>query len=81
MRWPSEQELKATTVLRLPLDEASAKVRTGGPLDEEADYELPVWAGSVPLRLTAGAPQPDERLMPGVECPPYVTNLVRTRKT
>ncbi len=77
VRSPSEQELKATTVLRLPLDEASAKVRTGGPVDEEADYELPVWAGSVPLRVTPGAPQPDERLLPGVTCPDYIRNLAR----
>ena len=77
VRSPSEQELKATAVLRLPLDEASAKVRTGGPIDEEADYELPVWAGSVPLRVTPGAPQPDERLLPGVPCPDYIRDLAR----
>jgi uncharacterized protein len=78
-RLPTAQELKATAVLRLPLDEASAKVRTGGPLDDEEDYELPVWAGTVPLRLTADAPQADERLMPGVECPAYVANLARAK--
>ncbi len=77
-RLPSEKELKATAVLRLPLDEASAKVRSGGPLDEEEDYELPVWAGTIPLRLSAGAPQPDDRLIPGVECPAYVTELARS---
>lgn len=76
-RLPTAQELKATAVLRLPLDEASAKVRAGGPLDEEEDYELPVWAGTVPLRLAAGAPQADDRLSPGVQCPPYVTDLAR----
>jgi uncharacterized protein len=76
-RLPSEKELKATAVLRLSLDEASAKVRSGGPLDEESDYELPVWAGTVPLRLTAGAPQADDRLLAGVECPAYVTELAR----
>ncbi len=76
-RLPTAQELKATAVLRLPLDEASAKVRSGGPLDDEEDYELPVWAGTVPLRLTAGAPQPDDRLLPGVECPSYLTELAR----
>jgi uncharacterized protein len=77
-RLPSEKELKATAVLRLSLDEASAKVRAGGPLDEEEDYELPIWAGMVPLRISAGAPQADERLLPGVECPAYVTELSRT---
>lgn len=77
-RLPTEKELRATAVLRLPLDEASAKVRTGGPLDDEPDYELPVWAGTVGLRLTAGNPEPDERLAPGVERPAYVDRLMRT---
>src|ERR1700757_4185056 len=49
VRQPTEQELKATTVLALPLEEVSAKVRTGGPVDDEADYTLPVWAGVLPL--------------------------------
>ena len=78
-RLPTAQELKGTAVLRIPLDEASAKVRTGGPVEEEADYELPVWAGTVGLRLAADAPQPDERIMPGIKCPDYVTNLVRAK--
>lgn len=77
VRPPSERELRGTSVLRLPLDEASAKVREGGPVDEEADYELPVWAGTVGLRLEAGEPQPDERLAPGVERPKYVDELAR----
>lgn len=74
-RLPTEQELKGTAVLRLPLDEASAKVRSGGPLDDEEDYNLPVWAGTVGLHLAVGAPQPDDRLVPGVECPAYVSAL------
>jgi len=77
VRPPTERELKATAVLRLPLGEASAKVRTGGPLDDEPDYELPVWAGTVGLRVAAGEPQPDERLLPGVERPGYLDELVR----
>jgi len=77
VRAPNELELRATSVLRLPLGEASAKVRTGGPLDDEPDYALPVWAGTVGLRLVAGEPQPDDRLLPGVERPPYVTELTR----
>ena len=76
-RPPTAQELKATAVLRMPLDEASAKVRAGGPLDDEDDYELPVWAGTVGLRLATGEPEPDERLMPGVACPAYVADLAR----
>jgi uncharacterized protein len=77
VRVPSEQELRGTAVLRLPLEEASAKVRSGGPIEEEADYELPVWAGTVGLRLVARNPEPDERVMPGVKCPDYVTELIR----
>jgi nitroimidazol reductase NimA-like FMN-containing flavoprotein (pyridoxamine 5'-phosphate oxidase superfamily) len=76
-RLPTEKELRAVGVMRLPLEEASAKVRTGGPLDDEEDYELPVWAGAIDLRLAAGPPQPDERLHPGTQCPGYVTDLVR----
>ncbi len=77
VRPPSEAELRGTSVLRLPLEEASAKVRDGGPVDEEEDYKLPVWAGTIGLRLTAGEPQPDERLAPGVERPRYVDELAR----
>ena len=64
-RPPDETELKGTLVLRLPLDEASAKVRTGAPIDDDADLGLPVWAGVVPLRQVAGDPIPDD----GVEAP------------
>jgi len=67
VREPTEQELKATTVLSLMLEEVSAKVRTGPPLDDEEDYELPVWAGVIPLRLVAGQPVPDPRLSEGIE--------------
>ena len=66
VRPPDERELNATTVLALPLDEVSAKVRTGPPIDDEADYSLPVWAGVVPIRQSAGEPVPDSRLVPGV---------------
>ena len=69
VRQPSRQELKATTILRLPLDEASAKVRTGPPKDEEQDYGLPVWAGVIPLALSAGERGPDPRLAPGLDPP------------
>jgi nitroimidazol reductase NimA-like FMN-containing flavoprotein (pyridoxamine 5'-phosphate oxidase superfamily) len=66
VRPPDERELNATAVMALPLDEVSAKVRTGPPIDDEADYSLPVWAGVVPIRQSAGEPVPDSRLVPGV---------------
>lgn len=59
LRPMSRNELKGTKVLRLPIGAASAKVRTGGPVDDEADYELPIWAGVIPMRTTYGAPQTD----------------------
>ncbi len=64
IRWPNEQELKATSVLALPLEEVSAKVRTGPPLDDEEDMYWPVWAGVLPLQLAASAPitAPDLRV-------------------
>lgn len=65
-RQPNDQELKATTVLMLRLEEVSAKVRTGPPLDEDEDYALPVWAGVVPLSMRAGQPVADERMLPGI---------------
>jgi uncharacterized protein len=66
VRQPSDQELKATSVLALELNEVSAKVRTGIPLDEEEDYALPIWAGVVPVRMQLGDPVADGRVLPGV---------------
>ena len=81
VRQPSERELQLTTVLSVPLTEASAKVRTGPPLDEEEDYELPVWAGVVPLRLVAGRPIDDPRSAENSGPPKYAVEYVRpTRK-
>ena len=77
-RKPTRQELKATAVLALPLDEASAKISTGGPDDGESeDAELPVWAGHVPLRLVAGAPVPCPHLRPGIPVPPEIAHYAR----
>jgi nitroimidazol reductase NimA-like FMN-containing flavoprotein (pyridoxamine 5'-phosphate oxidase superfamily) len=70
VRAPNETELRQTVVLALPLDEASAKIRTGGPVDDEEDYALPVWAGVLPLRLTPGEPVPDAGVSAAV--PDYV---------
>jgi len=70
-RQPTAKELKATSVLRLPLDEASAKIREGGPEDGDTpDAELEVWAGHVPLVVTALEPVPDPSLRPGIPVPP-----------
>lgn len=66
VRKPTDSELKGTHVLALPLDEVSAKVRTGPPIDDEEDYALPIWAGVIPLRTQIGDPIPDERVLPGV---------------
>ncbi|HEY8517454.1 MAG TPA: pyridoxamine 5'-phosphate oxidase family protein [Candidatus Binatia bacterium] len=67
VRPPNDAELKATLVLALPLEEAVAKVRTGGPIDDAEDMGLPVWAGVVPLALVAGEPIADPALAPGLE--------------
>jgi nitroimidazol reductase NimA-like FMN-containing flavoprotein (pyridoxamine 5'-phosphate oxidase superfamily) len=72
VRPPTRQELKGTKVLSLPLEEASAKVRTGPPIDEDEDYDLPVWAGVLPLATEVAEPQPDPRLDPAIEMPGYV---------
>lgn len=77
VRWPNELELKATTVLRLPIEEASAKIRTGAPIDDEEDYSLDVWAGVLPVGSNFGNPIADERLDAGVEAPDYLTNYER----
>jgi nitroimidazol reductase NimA-like FMN-containing flavoprotein (pyridoxamine 5'-phosphate oxidase superfamily) len=77
VRWPTAKELRATAVLRMPIDEASAKVRTGSPADDEEDYELDVWAGVLPLVLEPREPQPDSRLRAGIEPPGYVTRYSR----
>lgn len=74
VRPPNVQELKATTVLVLPLQEVSAKIRTGAPIDNEQDYELDIWAGVIPLKLSVGEPIADERLKEGISIPPSVLN-------
>ena len=77
VREPNEQEMVQTTVLCLPMEEASAKIRTGPPLDDEEDYSLPMWAGVLPLKLVAGEPVNDPRLPDGVPVPPYVSHYKR----
>jgi hypothetical protein len=69
VRPPNDKELRATSVLSMPISSASAKMRTGGPIDDEEDYALPIWAGVVPVRTVAGEPADDGRVAPGVELP------------
>jgi len=66
-RQPTDQELKATSVLVLPMEEVSAKMRTGPPIDDEEDYDIPIWAGVVPIHMRAGEPIPDDRLSPAAD--------------
>jgi len=74
-RQPNEKELKATSILKLPLTEVSAKVRTGPVEDDADDYALKVWAGIVPLRLVAGTPIRDERCDPSLPIPAYAKDF------
>jgi nitroimidazol reductase NimA-like FMN-containing flavoprotein (pyridoxamine 5'-phosphate oxidase superfamily) len=76
-RQPNERELKVTSVLRVPIEEFSAKVRQGPPIDDEPDYSFPTWAGVVPLEVKVGVPIDDERLLPGKEVPEYVRKYSR----
>jgi hypothetical protein len=77
-RQPVEKELKVTSVLRIPIEEFSAKVRVGPPVDDEEDYAFPTWAGVLPLETKTGAPIPDERCQR--EFPEYLKNYSRKKK-
>jgi len=77
-RQPNERELKATSVLRLAIEEFSAKVRSGPAIDDEEDYSFPTWAGVVPLETKPGVPIEDARLLPGREVPEYVRAYSRS---
>jgi nitroimidazol reductase NimA-like FMN-containing flavoprotein (pyridoxamine 5'-phosphate oxidase superfamily) len=76
-RGPNSKELKATTVLRLEIDSASAKIRSGPPGDDEEDYALPIWAGILPLTQSFGPPEPDPRLAEGIPQPASLRRLLR----
>jgi hypothetical protein len=75
IRQPNEKELKATSVLRIPIEEFSAKVRVGPPIDDEEDYTFPTWAGVIPLATISGAAIPDDRCKR--ELPAYLHNYSR----
>jgi hypothetical protein len=77
VRPPNANELKATALLALPIEEASAKVRTGPPLDDEEDYALPAWAGVIPLTMTAGQPLADPRLPAQTPIPQHLASYAR----
>jgi len=77
IREPTAQELKATMVLAIPIEEASAKIRTGPPVDDEEDYALPVWAGVVPIKTVVGTAVPDDRLPAGTPLPDYIDHFNR----
>jgi hypothetical protein len=76
-RHPTDKELRATMVLQLPIDEASCKLRAGGPSDPSDDVELPFWAGELPIRLVPGEPVPAADLPTGLAIPPYVSGYLR----
>ena len=78
-RQPNEKELKATFALRLPINEFSAKVRQGPPIDDEEDYGFRTWAGVVPLNIVPGTPIADDRCDPGIAVPAYASAYSRTR--
>lgn len=77
VRAPNEPEMRQTIVLRIPIEEVSAKVRSGFSVDEEPDYARECWAGTLPLALRAGEPEDDHRLLPGLQPPRYVREYVR----
>jgi nitroimidazol reductase NimA-like FMN-containing flavoprotein (pyridoxamine 5'-phosphate oxidase superfamily) len=76
-REPNENELQATSVLRLRLEEASAKIRSGGPIDDEDDFERPIWAGVLPMHVIFGPPDADEAVPPIVDVPDYIDEYAR----
>jgi len=78
-RKPNEKELNATSVVSLKIDEASAKIRSGPPKDEEEDYDLPVWAGVIPFSKKFEQPKEDPKLKPGILLPDYIAKLIKSK--
>ncbi|MGH9028209.1 MAG: pyridoxamine 5'-phosphate oxidase family protein, partial [Acidimicrobiales bacterium] len=79
-RPPTDSELRSTSVVRLPITEASAKIRTGGPIDEPEDLGLPVWAGELPLEMVTTEPLAEPQLPEGVDVPGYVCSYPTRRR-
>jgi nitroimidazol reductase NimA-like FMN-containing flavoprotein (pyridoxamine 5'-phosphate oxidase superfamily) len=80
VRQPNEKELKATLVMRLPIEEFSAKVRQGPPVDDTEDYSFSTWAGVIPLEMVASEPISDPKLEPIREAPDYARSFTRKRR-
>jgi uncharacterized protein len=80
VRGPTRKELSATTVLRLPLEQVSVKTRSGPPIDDDPDLELPYWAGVVPLSTTVGPPEPAPDLAAGIDTPEHISRLASARR-
>lgn len=78
IREPNAKELKATKVLEITIEEASAKIRTGPPIDDTEDYKLDIWAGEIPLKKLAVSPIADAKLKPGIEVPKSVLNFIES---
>jgi len=76
-RLPNRKELEATSVVAVEIESASAKIRTGPPIDDEQDYELPIWAGVLPLRLQTAAPVAEQGVKPGIPLPRYIADFSR----
>jgi nitroimidazol reductase NimA-like FMN-containing flavoprotein (pyridoxamine 5'-phosphate oxidase superfamily) len=73
LRPATTQEVKGTTVIGMKIEEASAKIRTGGPSDDDEDYALPIWAGVLPIRTVVGAAVPDAKMTPGIRQPAHLS--------
>ena len=80
-RQPNPIELKATSIVAIPIESASAKVRTGGPKDDAEDYQLPVWAGVLPIKQQIGSPQADSQLAENIAIPDYIVERVMRRNS
>ena len=74
---PSDKEMKATKILKIPITEASAKIRTGPPIDDKLDYDLPIWAGVIPLKTMVGKPIIDPVLNKNIPLPESVKRLIK----
>ncbi len=77
-RQPYAKEAKATTIVRVPIESASAKIRTGHPVDDDEDYELGMWAGVVPIQHSFGTPEADPKLTDGIELPHYLHEYIKS---